>query len=135
MAENKKRFERGLILNDIRDFDEKENRRRCGEDLASGKLTYVIVRAMEMLPDSDRKRLEKIVCSKRIRKNPELLSEGIALVRKSGALGTCKKEARTLVEEGWHGFSQGIPPSEHKLMLRLFSRTLIDKERKDRKPV
>lgn len=123
------------ILNDIRDFDEKENGRRCGEDLASGKLTYVIVRAMELLPDPERKRLEKIVCSRRIRKNPEHLSEGIALVRKSGALGTCKREARTLVEEGWQGFSPGIPPSEHKLMLRLFARTLIDKEGNNRKPL
>jgi geranylgeranyl pyrophosphate synthase len=122
------------ILNDIRDFDGKENGRQCGEDLASGKLTYVIVRAMEMLPDTDRKRLEKIVCSKRLRKNPEHLAEGIALVRKSGALGACNKEARTLVEKGWHGFSPGIPPSEHKLMLRLFSRTLFDKGRNDRKP-
>jgi len=122
------------ILNDIRDFDENENGRRCGEDLASGKLTYVIVRAMEMLPDADRKRLEKIVCSKRLRKNPEHLAEGIALVRKSGALTSCKKEAVSLVEEGWLGFSPRIPPSEHKLMLRLFSRALIDGGRKKRKP-
>jgi geranylgeranyl pyrophosphate synthase/predicted secreted hydrolase len=118
------------ILNDIRDFDEKKNGRRCGEDLESGKLTYVIVRAMERLTEHDRKRLEKIICSKRLRTNPEYLAEGIGLVRKSGALTSCRDEARSMVEEGWRAFSPHIQPSEHKLMLRLFSRSLID-DRKD----
>jgi hypothetical protein len=35
-----------------------------------------------------------------------------------------------MVEEGWRAFSPHIQPSEHKLMLRLFSRSLID-DRKD----
>jgi hypothetical protein len=72
----------------------------------------------------------KIICSKRLRTDPESLLEGIGLVRKSGALAACRKEARTLVEEGWSAFSRLILPSEHKLMLRLFSRTLIAGRRK-----
>ena len=120
------------ILNDIRDFDDDRDGRKCGEDLASGKLTYVIVRALERLPGSDQDRLVKIICSKRLRKNPEFLSEGIGLVRKSGALAACRKEARIMVEEGWRAFSPLIPPSEHKLMLRLFSRTLIGRSKKSR---
>jgi geranylgeranyl diphosphate synthase type I len=121
------------ILNDVGDFDEDGRSRRCGEDLAAGKLTYVIVRALEGLPPRERKRLEKIVCSKRLRKKPEILAEGIGLVRKSGALDACRKEARALVDAGWHDFSPGIRPSEHKLMLRLFSHTLIDERRKGRR--
>lgn len=120
------------ILNDIKDFDERENGRACAEDLASGKLTYVMVRAMERLHDCDRKRLERIVCSKRLRRNPVYLQEGIGLVRKSGALSSCRKEARTMVNEGWHAFSPHIPPSEHKLMLGLFSKTLISNSKKKR---
>jgi geranylgeranyl pyrophosphate synthase len=123
------------ILNDIKNFDEKKNGRQCGEDLASGRLTYVIVRAMERLPAGDRKRLEKILCSKRLRKNPEYLAEGIALVRKSGALSACQKEARVMVEERWYAFSPRIPPSEHKLMLRLFSRALIKERGRTARPV
>jgi geranylgeranyl pyrophosphate synthase len=113
------------ILNDIRDFDDKMNGRRCGEDLASGKLTYVIVRAMEQLPEIDRKRLEKILCSGRLRRNPVYLQEGIGLVRKSGALSSCREEARSMVNKGWRAFAPHIPPSEHKLMLGLFSKTLV----------
>jgi len=119
------------IQNDVRDFDEHKNGRRCGEDLASGKLTYVIVRALEQLSGTDRKRLERIVCSPNLRNDPESLSEGIGLVRKSGALGLCRKEARAMVEEGWRTFSPRAPPSEHKLMLRLFSKTLIDDKKKN----
>jgi geranylgeranyl pyrophosphate synthase len=114
------------ILNDIRDFKEDRDGRRCGEDLASGKLTYVIVRALEQLQKRDRGRLETIICSKRLRNNPDHLAEGIGLVRKSGALDACRKEARDMVEEGWRAFSPRIPASEHKLMLRLFSRTLVE---------
>jgi geranylgeranyl pyrophosphate synthase len=114
------------ILNDVRDFDGRKGGHRCGEDLASGKLTYVIVRAMERLPERDRKRLEKIACSPLLRKDPELLQEGIGLVRKSGAFGSCRDEARSMVEKAWDAFSPMIPPSEHKLMLRLFSRHLVN---------
>jgi geranylgeranyl diphosphate synthase type I len=121
------------ILNDIRDFDRNNNGQRCGEDLGSGKLTYVIVRAMERLPARDRKRLERILCSKRLRMNPRFLEEGIELVRKSGALGACRREARSMVGQEWRTFSSCIPPSEHKLMLRLFSRTLIDSRRENRR--
>jgi geranylgeranyl pyrophosphate synthase len=117
------------ILNDIRDFDENRTGRRCGEDLASGKLTYVIVRALEQLEKKDRGRLETIICSKRFRNNPVYLAEGIGLVRKSGSLDACRKEARAMVEEGWQTFSPRIPPSEHKLMLRLFSRILIERKK------
>lgn len=123
------------ILNDIRDFDGKRNGRRCGEELASGKLTYVIIRALERLPEQERKRLESILCSDHLRSDPEHLAEGYGLIRKSGALGACRNEARAMVEEGWRSFSCCIPPSEHKLMLRLFSKTLMDNKRKRRKVV
>lgn len=122
------------ILNDVRDFDEKKNGRRWGEDLASGKLTYVIVRALERLSGDERKRLEKIVCSSRLRGNPEYLREGIGLVRKSGALVSCRKEARSMVEVAWGSFSPMIPPSEHKLMLRLFSRNLVSSRKNNHEP-
>ena len=122
------------ILNDIRDLDDDRNDRRCGEDLSAGKLTYVIVRALERLSGPDRKRLEQIICNKRLRKNPEHLAEGMRLVRKSGAAGACKKEAEEMVESGWNAFSSRIPASEHKLMLRLFSRGLVGDRKQKRGP-
>jgi len=118
------------ILNDVRDFDEDRNSRPCSGDLASGKLTYAIVRALGRLPVHDRRRLEAILCSRRLRRDPAVVQEGMALVRKSGALRLCRSEARYMVEEAWGNFSPMIPPSEHKMMLRLFSRNLVLERRK-----
>jgi geranylgeranyl pyrophosphate synthase len=98
-----------------------------GDDLSAGKITYVIARALALLDEGDRGRLGAILCSPQVRQHPESISEGIGLVRKSGALAECQREARTRVDEGWDLFSQKVPPSEAKVMLRLFSLNLIDK--------
>jgi geranylgeranyl pyrophosphate synthase len=116
------------ILNDITSFDGDLAGREDG-DLAAGKLTYVIVRALERLGERDRKCLVKILCTGHLRRNPDCLREGIRLVRKSGALGACRREALAMVEDGWLAVAPVIPPSEHKMMLRLFSRTLFDDKR------
>jgi geranylgeranyl pyrophosphate synthase len=98
-----------------------------GEDLSAGKLTYVIVRAMELLDTEKQNRLKKILSSKALRKDPIVLREGIGLIQKSGALSVCHDEARSMLETEWEKFSQVIPPSEPKTMLRLFCRNLINK--------
>jgi geranylgeranyl pyrophosphate synthase len=114
------------ITNDIHSFDiSLQQEGRCGEDLASGKITYVIVRALELLSTSDSNRLRRILCSRRMRKDPTILLEGIDLVRKSGALEECYQKASSMVEDEWEAFSCVLPPSEPKMMLRLFSRNLV----------
>lgn len=98
-----------------------------GDDLSAGKMTYVIARALALLDEVDRDRLATILCSPQVRQHPESISEGIRLVRKSGALAECQREARALVDEAWHLFSKKVPPSEPKVMLRLFSLNLVGK--------
>jgi octaprenyl-diphosphate synthase len=98
------------------------------DDIAAGKVTYVIAQALTCLGEKDRNRLIEILCSDQIRRHPEFQAEGISLVRKSGALEQCRTEARSMMDEAWHIFSLEIPPSEHKVMLRLFSKNLIEPE-------
>lgn len=97
-----------------------------GDDLAAGKLTYVIVRALELLDSPDRSQLRQILCSEHLRQDPQTLNEGIALVRKSGALAECQKEALGMTEKAWQNFSRYVPASEPKIMLRLFSKNLLN---------
>jgi geranylgeranyl pyrophosphate synthase len=114
------------ITNDIHSFDiSLQQEGRCGEDLSSGKITYVIVRALDLLSTHDSNRLRRILCSRRLRKNPKTLLEGIDLVRKSGALEECYRKASSMVEDEWVAFSRVLPPSEPKMMLLLFSRNLV----------
>jgi len=98
-----------------------------GDDLSAGKMTYVIARALALLDRGDQDRLATILCSPQVRQHPEYISEGIRLVRKSGALAECRREARALVDEAWHLFSKKVPQSEPKVVLRLFSLNLIEK--------
>ncbi|WAC04077.1 MAG: polyprenyl synthetase family protein [Methanoregula sp.] len=114
------------IMNDIHCFTGSQD---AGDgrydDLASGKLTYVIVRALDLLGTRESSRLCRILCSRHLRSNPKSLSEGIGLVRKSGALDECTREASSIIEDEWMTFSQVLPPSEPKMMLRVFSRNLV----------
>lgn len=114
------------IVDDIQSF---EPSRGTGsmvcDDIAAGKLTYVIARALILLDQEDKTRLIRILCSPVIRQQTEFQDEGIALVRKSGALDQCRAEAIAMVDEAWHHFSLKVPSSESKVMLRVFSRNLI----------
>lgn len=114
------------ITNDIHAFasEHETGESRC-DDLASGKLTYVITRALNLLGTRDSNRLRRILCSRRMRKDPEIISEGIDLVRMSGALEECYREASSMIEDGWVTVAHVLPPSEPKMMLRLFSRNLV----------
>lgn len=97
-----------------------------GDDLAAGKLTYVIVRALELLDDPDRSRLRQILCSVSLRQDPLIIKEGICLVTKSGSLAKSRAEAHAMADLAWQEFSRKIPPSEPKVMLRLFAQNLLD---------
>ncbi|PKL65177.1 MAG: hypothetical protein CVV32_04065 [Methanomicrobiales archaeon HGW-Methanomicrobiales-3] len=115
------------IIDDIQSFlPDQEPGDQPGDDLAAGKLTYVIIRALDLLNDPDRSRLQEILCSKRLRQDPHTLDEGIALVRKSGTLSACRAEAHMMTARAWVEFSQIVPPSEPKVMLRLFTKNLLD---------
>lgn len=88
-----------------------------GEDLKAGKPTYAIVRAIGLLGGTESERVKEILCTPALREDEAVLAEGIALVRKSGAVG--------MIEEAWKQFSGHITPSPAKLMLRAVCANLI----------
>ncbi|MDD1685231.1 MAG: polyprenyl synthetase family protein, partial [Methanoregula sp.] len=114
------------ITNDLLSFMPAQKKDgRAGEDLAGGKLTYVIMKSMDNLGDDDSERLAAILCSPKLRKKAAVIREGIELVRKSGAPGQCQKEAEAMTDAGWKMFSRVVPPSEPRMMLRLFTKGLV----------
>lgn len=115
------------IVDDVDDFEDPPNGKTLlGEDLASGKLTYVIFHALKGLKGSDRNRLMEILCSNTMKKHSPLLDEGIDLVRSSGALPRCREEALGLIEKEWIRLSRRIPPSDPKMMFRMLCWSLIN---------
>ncbi len=115
------------IVDDVLNFSESpEWRKTCGEDLREGKITYVILRAIELLQDPERERLVEILCSARLRTEPSTHREGIDLVRISGALAASTEEAMDLFKKAWDRFADQVPPSWPKWMLYAVCSKLVN---------
>jgi geranylgeranyl pyrophosphate synthase/predicted secreted hydrolase len=114
------------IVNDLAEFSSNVIRRGDeSSDIAAGKLSYVIAKALRLLPKAEAARLEEILCSAALRARPCAVAEGIELVRNSGALDCCRKEAHEMMEQQWKRFSALVPPSEPKTMLRVLWNFLL----------
>ena len=115
------------IVDDILNFtDARLLKKKRGEDLAAGKVTYVIFRALQMLSGPDRRRLTAILCSEKLRRDEKTVREGIELIRSSGSLSVCAREATRMVEREWRRFSGFVPPSQSKTMLRILCAGLMN---------
>lgn len=117
------------IIDDVHNFSNSLHwRKTYGEDLSSGKLTYVIIRALELLKGTEHNRLAKILCTPELRKDVSILYEGIELVKLSGALQSCREEGRLMVDKAWQALSDRLCSSEPKLMLHLLCSNLVHLE-------
>jgi geranylgeranyl pyrophosphate synthase/predicted secreted hydrolase len=115
------------IIDDVHNFsDSPQWTKTCGEDLAGGKPTYAIVRAIRRLEGADRDRLVAILCSPELRADPRVVREGIALVRQSGALEECRETARRMSDDENERFREVIPSCEAKIMLSLLCASMLD---------
>jgi geranylgeranyl pyrophosphate synthase len=114
------------IMDDIRDImGGTAWNKNPGGDIASGKMSYVIAKALMMLPEEDRARLAFILAYPPCEKDEPMIREGIALVKKSGAVDICRKEVTARFAEEWQVFSRFIQPGESKVMLRAFSQKML----------
>jgi geranylgeranyl pyrophosphate synthase/predicted secreted hydrolase len=123
------------IVNDIADF--RPNFMRRGHesgDIAAGKLSYVIAKALRLLPPLDAARLETILCSPDLRSESCVNLEAIDLVQRSGALAVCRREAQEMIGVQWKRFSTHVPPSEPKTMLRVLWTLLLELGSDERYP-
>jgi geranylgeranyl pyrophosphate synthase/predicted secreted hydrolase len=108
------------MVNDIVDFSESRvSAGDGGSDLREGKVTYAVLRALQRLSGRSRRRLEAILCTPELRADAQAIAEALELVRRSGAIELCRKEACRMVEEEWKRLSLHLPPSEAKQTLRV----------------
>ncbi len=114
------------IIDDVLNFTGSPNWTKMrGEDLAAGKPTWIIVRALELLSPEDREELVKIICNPELRSSPEGRERGVELVLESGALERGRRKARDMLENEWRNFSTYASPSEAKTMLRMLVTGLL----------
>jgi geranylgeranyl pyrophosphate synthase len=115
------------ILDDVRNFSSSPHWTKvAGEDLEAGKLTYVVVRALELLDAPGRERLIALLCRPKADRTAEEVAAGIDLVRASGALRSCKAEAQKLVRDAWNAFAGLVPSSSPKMLLDLLCEQMLE---------
>ncbi len=108
------------IVDDINNFtSQPEWGKVRGEDLAAGKTSFVIYKAVNLLPRAEQDELIDIVNTESLRGSEAGLERGIELIEQSQAFDICRKDAKALVEKEWPRFSREVDPSQSKVMLRL----------------
>ena len=115
------------IMDDVRNIDSNSDwGKDVGEDIREGRMTYAILRALERLDDQRRVRLLEILATRGPDTDKAMLSEGIDIIKGSGALEECRSQARAMVETAWADLSKHVAPSVSKTMVRLMFSRLFD---------
>jgi geranylgeranyl diphosphate synthase type I len=115
------------ILDDVRNFSDSPRWTKvCGEDLTGGKPTYAVVRALERLHGRERDRLVEILCSPALRNAPDVLREGIDLVRGSGAIEACHHEAQAIFSRAWADLAPKLMEGRPQVLLHTFFVKVLD---------
>ncbi len=104
----------------------KDDLKSKAEDLAEGKITFPVVKAMGRLPQKERKELWDIIRSKP--KNRKVLGTAVKLIEDCGAIQACQDQAREMIDKEWKRVDPLLRDSFSKLMLRAFSWYVLDRQ-------
>lgn len=96
-----------------------------GEDIAQGKVTLPVTKALSRLGIDDRKWLMETLASKP--QDPRVIQTVIDLLEECGAIEACATEARELVETAWARLEPLIEDTLAKMMLRAFSWFVLER--------
>ena len=96
-----------------------------GEDIAAGKVTIPIAKAMSRLPLNARLELWKTVSSKPT--DPAVIAAVIEQLEACGALEACERQARELVETAWQRLAPLLRDSRVKVILRAFGWYVLER--------
>ena len=117
------------ILDDVHNFSESDNWKKTpGEDISEGKLTFAIWQALKLLPQREKRELTDILGNTNLRMDPQMLKKGITLVRESGALEYCREKAKEIVLPSWERFSELLPLTDQKFLLKALTLWLLELE-------
>jgi len=115
------------IIDDIQNFNSSPGwTKTCGEDVIAGKPTYVIVSALQKLPEQERNRFLDIFCSPQLRKDKSSVQEAVELVKNSGVLEACRSKAEQVIDEEWKQFNKYALHCDAKIMLRMVISALLN---------
>jgi len=97
-----------------------------GEDIAEGKITLPVAKAMARLAREQRRALWQAVAAKP--REAGEIARIIDVVAACGALDECEAQAREIIETAWRRFDPLVDDSFAKVMLRAFGWFILDRE-------
>lgn len=100
--------------------------KEIGGDITEGKITLMVIYALENLDEKRSKRLSKILSLKT--RDPSLITEAIELIKNSGAVSYAKKVAKQMVEGSWKELDRNLPDSDAKEKIKILADFLIARE-------
>ena len=107
------------ILDDVKNFSSHADwTKTVGEDIASGKMTYVLCKAIRELEQTESEFLRDVLLCEERRSDAVELEKAIELVRGSGVLEHCEATAYEMFEEAWDSFCECVPDSLYRRCIR-----------------
>ena len=114
------------ILDDIRNFDSDISRKKCGEDISEGKLTYVIIQALLTLDQKNKEYVSGILCDPAEREKEVNINAIIELISSSGVLEQAQMKASEMFYNSWDQFCMHTQHSEPRIILKLLCLKLLN---------
>jgi len=96
-----------------------------GEDIAQGKITLPVVKALGKLPNGERQTVAALIAGKP--QAPETIGRIIARLELVGALDACVAQAHDLVESAWRELDPLIEDSQYKITFRAFGWYVLER--------
>lgn len=101
------------------------NLKTRGEDIAQGKVTLPIARALGRLPAEERRALWAIISKKP--QEPDVIERCIDAIERVGGIESCATDAREMVEQAWTRLEPVVEESLAKVMLRAFGWYVLER--------
>ena len=96
-----------------------------GEDIAQGKITLPVVKALGALPRAERQEIAALITGRP--QAPETIARIIARLERAGALDACVAQAHQLVESAWRELDPLIEDSQYKITFRAFGWYVLER--------
>ena len=97
-----------------------------GMDITEGKLTLMVINAIQKADQADKKELTRILGLHTEEETSR--KKAIAIIRKYGAIEHARNFASKIVQDSWDEVDKVLPPSEAKDKLRTFAEYLIQRQ-------
>jgi geranylgeranyl pyrophosphate synthase len=102
-----------------------DNKGGIGDDIQEGKVTLIVVHALNHAGKKDRDRLIEILKSHT--KSKIEIKEAISIMEKSGSIEYARSVSKSIVDEALRLLDKSLPDSKGKNMMRMLASTLINR--------